>query len=250
MAFLQCSFYSKVLELKTNVNLILPENIRKKEKLKVLYLLHGYSGDATDWIGMTSIERYVKELGLVVVMPSVHNSYYNDMVTGLPYYTYISKELPKWIESVFPVSNKREDTFVCGLSMGGFGALKMAFMQPDRFIKAASLSGALNIANIKELSTNNGRKSAYFKAVFGTKSIKGTVNDLGYLVRKSKQEKRKLPSIYLACGTEDFLYEHSIKFSKVLKRESIDFTYEESKGDHDWYFWDMYIQKVLSWMFE
>jgi S-formylglutathione hydrolase FrmB len=97
----------------------------------VLYLLHGLSDDDTAWLRRTSIERYVSELGLAVVMPQVHRSFYSDELHGLRYWTFLSDELPQLVDSFFHVSTRREDTFVAGLSMGGYGALKWALRQPS-----------------------------------------------------------------------------------------------------------------------
>src|SRR6476619_7886720 len=105
----------------------------------VLYLLHGLSDDDTIWLRRTSIERYVAALGLAVVMPQVHRSFYTDEAYGNRYWTYLSEELPEIVHGFFRLSRRREDTFVAGLSMGGYGALKWALRDPGRFAAAASL---------------------------------------------------------------------------------------------------------------
>ena len=115
----------------------------------VLYLLHGLSDDDTIWLRRTSIERYVAPLGLAVVMPQVHRSFYTDEAYGGRYWTFLSEELPALVGSLFRVSSRREDTFVAGLSMGGYGALKWALRQPERFAAAASLSGAVHVAGLR-----------------------------------------------------------------------------------------------------
>ena len=112
----------------------------------VLYLLHGLSDDDTIWLRRTSIERYVAPLGLAVVMPQVHRSYYTDEAYGGRYWTFLSEELPQLVDTFFRLSTDRRDTFVAGLSMGGYGAIKWALRQPHRFAAAASLSGVLDVA--------------------------------------------------------------------------------------------------------
>ena len=124
MALIQCDFFSESLGFSTSMNVILPQPAR--ERYRVLYLLHGMSDDHTIWCRRTSIERYVDPLGLAVVMPAVHRGYYTDMAAGYRYWTFISEELPALARSFFPLSHKREDTFVAGLSMGGYGAFKLA----------------------------------------------------------------------------------------------------------------------------
>ena len=147
MSLITVNFRSEVLQLNVAVNVILPQppvGTRGFErKLPVLWLLHGLSDDHTIWVRRTSIERYVEGRGLAVVMPGVDRSFYADMVRGNRYWTYVSEELPSLMRAYFPLSARREDNFAAGLSMGGYGAFKLALSHPTRFAAAASLSGAL-----------------------------------------------------------------------------------------------------------
>src|SRR5919199_4817483 len=154
MALLRCDFFSDALSLSTSMTVILPQQTSTQiglvgavgdEPPPVLYLLHGLSDDDTIWLRRTSIERYVAPLGLAVVMPQVHRSFYRDEAYGGKYWTFVSEELPELVRRFFRVSQTRDDTFVAGLSMGGYGALKLALRQPERFAAAASLSGALDV---------------------------------------------------------------------------------------------------------
>ena len=111
----------------------------------LLYLLHGLSDDHTAWVRYTSIERYADAYGLAVVMPQVHRSFYTDQAHGGAFWTFLAEELPELVQRFFVVSARREDTFVAGLSMGGYGALRWALRRPGRFAAAASLSGALDV---------------------------------------------------------------------------------------------------------
>jgi len=238
---------SDALELNTTVNLLIPQDVKVGEKFKVLYLLHGYIGDHTDWTRYTSIERYAWEYRYAIVMPAVNNSYYMDTASGLKYFTYITKELPQFITTMFPVSDKKEDTFIAGLSMGGYGALKAALTYPERYQKAASLSGALNIDHIADLAVED-PKNAWFRSVFGNKPTQNTSNDLKYLIRLHKRHNVQLPNLYLVCGTEDFLYQDHVQFHQFLVDEKIDHIYLDAPGVHDWAFWDEHIQKILAWL--
>ena len=247
MALLTLHLKSNALELNTQVNVILPQDIKKDEKLKVLYLLHGYLGDNTDWLRYTSIERYAWNYRLAIVMPAINNSYYTDTVSGLNYFTYVSKELPDLITSLLPISNKKEDNYVAGLSMGGYGALKIALTYPEKYSKAASISGALDIDNIRNLATQEPRKT-WFNAVFGQLPSQNTPSDLKYLVDLHIKHDVQIPDLFIACGTEDFLYQDNKKFIQFLNLKNVNHTYYESPGSHDWGFWDFYIQKVLAWL--
>src|SRR5690348_3177908 len=146
MALVRCDYFSDVLGFGTSMTLILPENTTGGP-FPTLYLLHGLSDDDTAWLRRTSIERYVDELGLAVVMPAVHRSFYTDEYYGRPYWTFVTEELPRIAGRFFRLSDRREDTFVAGLSMGGYGAFKWALRHPERFAAAASLSGALDVAS-------------------------------------------------------------------------------------------------------
>src|SRR5258705_10079650 len=135
MAHIRCDFFSDVLGLSTSMTVILPQRTQAQiglsgaagaEPPPVLYLLHGLSDDDTIWLRRTSIERYVAPLGLAVIMPQLQRSFSLDEAHGNRYWTFLSDELPAIVESFFRVSHRREDTFVAGLSMGGYAAMKWA----------------------------------------------------------------------------------------------------------------------------
>lgn len=254
MAFIQCDFYSEVLGLSTSMNVILPqqtstqigmENKILDGKYPTLYLLHGYTDDHTIWGRRTSIERYVAELGIAVVMPQVHNSYYTDMDSGEKYWTFLTEELPSVARSFFPLSDQREDNFVAGLSMGGYGALKWALSYPEHFSAVASLSGVTDIASLVERDRGTADK---FKMIFGSREIKETKNDLLWLLEQGDQLTESKPLIYQTCGTEDFLYEDNLRFKQLCEKTSYDLTIDFGPGNHEWSYWDNKIQDVLDWL--
>lgn len=254
MALIQCDFFSDSLGLCSSMTVILPQNTRSQigmtgkagtKKHPVLYLLHGMSDDHTIWSRRTSIERYVSDLGLAVVMPAVARSYYTDMYTGLKYWTFISQELPALVESFFPISDKREDTFAAGLSMGGYGAFKLALARPEKFAAAASLSGALDP---HELVNSMPDRNIEHLSIFGDQSVYGTPNDLFHLSRELAKSDVAKPKLYQCCGTEDFLYQDNLKFKAHLQALPFDLTYDEGPGTHEWGYWDTHIQKVLRWL--
>lgn len=219
-------------------------------KHPTLYLLHGLSDDDTIWTRRTSIERYVAELGLAVVMPNVHKSFYTDMEYGDRYWTFLSEELPAAARSFFPLSDKREDNFAAGLSMGGYGAFKWALRHPERFAAAASLSGALDIEQraIKEAATPMG---GLFKLIFGDRSIRGTEDDLFWLLERNAKAEGPKPALFQSCGTEDFLYEDNRSFrEQSLSVGYPAHVYEEHPGSHTWEYWDEHIQRALRFFME
>lgn len=220
------------------------EGVTKRLMHPTLYLLHGLSDDYTIWLRRTSIERYAAKHGLAIIMPAVNRSFYSDMVQGYKYWTFVSQELIKKARSFFPLSDAREDNFVAGLSMGGYGALKLGLSHPEKFCAAASLSGATDITQLVKHGFGGEAE-----LVFGNNSqLSGSKNDLFKLIEDVKKIDEPKPRLYQCCGTEDFLYEDNIKFKKACEKSGLDYTYEEEPGTHDWGYWDMKIQRVLEWL--
>jgi len=255
MALLHCHFFSEVLGLQCAMDVILPQRLSApgdsgttslRTPFPTLYLLHGLSDDHTIWQRRTSIERYVGELGLAVIMPAVHRSFYTDMVNGYPYWTFVSEELPRIARSFFPLSDRREDTFVAGLSMGGYGAFKLALRCPDRYAAAASLSGALDVV---KLFQERPERQEEWRNVFGDlERLAGSDNDLLHLAQVVARSDGPKPALYQWCGTEDGLYECNIRFRDKAKEVGLDLTYDEGPGGHEWGLWDAQIQRVLKWL--
>ncbi len=246
MALLHVNFFSNILGMMMNMDVILPQDTPHDAVYPVLYLLHGMSDDHSVWQRRTSIERYADEKRIAVVMPTTHLGWYTDMKHGLKYYTFIAKELPAICRDLFPkISPRREDTFAAGLSMGGYGALKLGLLDSETFSAVASLSGAVNMSVYKD--ENN--KSDLFYNVFGTPDeFCGSDNDLYAVAGRLAESGRKLPKIYLWCGTEDFLYNQNISMRDRLNSLHYNLTYEESSGDHQWKYWDKKIKTVLDWL--
>lgn len=263
MAFMQCNFFSPVLNHNTDINVFVPtpnsdeilnhkaaDYFEEGDKFQTLYLLHGAYGDYSDWYRLTSIEKYAQAHKLAVVMPSVSNSFYQDMYRGSAYLTYMLEELPAFVKSIFPVSEKREDTFVAGLSMGGYGAVKLAFEKPEQYGACASLSGAVDIVKCMEMTENKTVEGPFlWSAIFERPGeLEGSDADLFALAKKRISEGRKLPKLYQTVGTEDFIYEANLSAKAKWEEMGTDFTFEEYPGIHDWDFWDAYIQRVLEWL--
>lgn len=257
MALLHIDFMSQVLGMEMQMDVILPEATRGQigmegradgDRWKTLYLLHGMSDDHTIWQRRTSIERYAAEKGIAVVMPTTHLGWYTDMHCGLKYFTFITDELPKICRQFFPnMSDRREDTFAAGLSMGGYGALKCGLRAPEVFSKVASLSGGLLDGKWLNKKGDIG-DLGYWTDVFGDlDQFDGSFNDLFAAAAEMKDSPLR-PDIYMWCGTEDFLHKQNIKMRNHLRKLGYDFVYQESHGDHQWKYWDAKIQVVLDWM--
>lgn len=256
MALFHCNFFSEVLGVACSMDVILPQPGRnelaarpapERKKVPTLYLLHGLSDDHTMWQRRTSIERYVSGRNLAVVMPAVGRSWYTDMASGYRYWTFISEELPALARSFFPLSAERSENFVAGLSMGGYGAFKLALRCPTKFAAAASLSGALDLA-LRHKDYDDDRKREWTTIFGDLETIGGSPNDLFHLARRLAKSRSPKPLLYQWCGTEDYLYSYNLRFRDHAKRLGLPLTYEEGPGDHSWPHWDRQIQRVLDWL--
>src|SRR5689334_3141746 len=241
MALIHVDFYAETLELGTSMTVVLPQEGDSPPPL--LYLLHGLTDDHTAWTRYTSIERYAYDHRIAVVMPQVHRSFYADEAYGMKFWTFLSDELPRVVNRFFNVSQKREDTFVAGLSMGGYGAFKWALRQPDRFAAAASLSGALDVA-ARLYQPPRSEDPLMWDRILGGRPITDTADDLFHLLATVEQP----PPLYLCCGTDDVVYEDNVRFADACRQRGVPLETQLGPGAHEWAYWDAKIQDVLAWL--
>ena len=262
MAQLQLHYFSEALMKSTTVQIILPndvpmamvgENIHYKRPIKTLYLLHGFSGSSIDWLFGSRVQDLAIKYNLAIIMPSGDNSFYLDgQATGRAYGRFIGEELVSYIAKTFNLSQKREDIYIGGLSMGGFGAIHTGLQYPMSFHKVVGLSSALIIHNIKNKEADfiDGIANyEYYTLCFGDlKLLEASENNPEVLYRKLKEEGTRIPPIYMACGTEDFLLHENRMFHEFLQSQNADVDYHESEGIHDWKFWNEYLEPAIEWM--
>ncbi|MEZ0396675.1 MAG: alpha/beta hydrolase family protein [Anaerolineales bacterium] len=256
MALLQVNFFSSALRRKVPMQVILPAETGGAGPFKTLYLLHGLTDNCTAWTSHTRIERWATERNLAVVMPSAENSFYVDMPYGTSCFgdfgAYVGQELVEVTRKMFRLSPRREDTFIAGLSMGGFGALRNGLKYHETFGYIACLSGAIHIFEYP--FDEPGRNVIGEDACFGDIHAAALTDRNPRVAAESLFQKIRagedvvLPKIYIACGTEDYLLRANRVFADFLKSSGADVVYEEGPGGHDWDFWDAYIQRVLDWL--
>ena len=252
MALVTCSFFSDVLQVGCSMNVVLPQPTEEQigvaghdiptTDFPVLYLLHGLSDDHSAWLRYTSIERYATAAGLAVVMPAAGRSFYADEAHGHAYWSWISEELPQRVGEFFQVSARPQDTYVAGLSMGGYGAMKLALTYPERYAAAASLSGALDL---DELSSRPERVDL-FQRIFG--DTIGPTDDLFAMLAAA--DGSALPRLHLSTGTEDApgLVKGNRRFVAELTEAGADVTSDFRPGEHVWQLWDDLLPEVIDWM--
>lgn len=252
MALIHSMFFSDSLKMCVSCEVILPQRRElpeKPEKFRTLWLLHGLSDDETIWQRRTSIERYAACRGLAVVMPCAHVSGYADMAHGGKYYTYIARELPAIMRSFFPLSEKREDNYIAGLSMGGAGAMKIGLANPEQYCAIGCLSaGAVNRNTAAEGTPRQIRRN---EMLYGNRDIEGTEEDVFQNARNNVNLRKPLPRIYHSCGSEDFILPSAQKtraFFEGPEGQAYDYTYEQHPGTHSWEYWDEHIQRFLDFL--
>ena len=242
MACLSWTFHSPSLRMATHAFVVLPEYPAQPQN--TLILLHGLSGACDTWNRRTSIERYAQKHNLAVIMPEVQRSWYTDMVYGLPYFTFITDELPRLAANPLRVPVDPAHLYVGGLSMGGYGALKCALTYPERDAGCISLSARCSVQNKLKLIENDPGQIREWQAILGEDLTVKPENDL-YALLARIQKPAASPRFYVACGTEDFLYSESVEMAAALQQTFDHVEYEEWPGVHDWVFWDAAIPRGL-----
>lgn len=256
MALFNIEYGSETMNKYMGLKVILPAEdlgMMADGKFPVLYLLHGYTADYTKWLRMTSVERYANETGIAVVMPDAGKSFYTDMVHGDPYFTYLTEEVPAYVQKWLPVTSDPEYTYIAGLSMGGYGAMKMALTYPERYKAAATFSGALAVPHmlLNKFSEDEEpwmqRLNKDLPLIYGYDTdITGTKDDVFALATMAKEEGNALPELYVSCGTDDFVYPATESFRDLLTSLAIPFVYEERPGFHEWGFWDEEVRRFMT----
>lgn len=244
MAFMHCRMHSKELKKAVEVNVIYPAASGAPEK--VLYLLHGLSDDASIWCRRTSIERYAEKRGVAVIMPDGGRGFYTDALRGARYWSYIAEELPELVHGIFKLPEARKTTFAAGLSMGGYGALKLGLRHPERFAAVGALSAVADVRHRLRAKDTEAWRTELHLIFGGGARLAADGNDLFALAEAAVGSGKKLPKIISFCGTEDRLLQDNRRFNAHLERLNYpEFHAYERPGAHTWEFWDAHIAEVL-----
>lgn len=249
MALLTIDLFSESLAVGTTVTAVLPQTTREQVGVDaverpehgwpVLYLLHGLSDDQSAWVRYTSIERYATAAGLAVVMPAAGRSFYTDEAHGHAYWSWISEELPGRVGELFRVSERPQDTYVAGLSMGGYGALKLGLTHPERYAGVVSLSGAVDIHVLE-----NPERAEMLARVFD-----GAIPpEADLLALLADLDPATVPPLFVGCGTEDVLQRANARFAAVATKAGLDVTTDFRPGEHEWGLWDAMLPEVVAWL--
>ena len=260
MAIVNTRYYSMSLHGNISFNAIIPfedygnfpdfnqEPFKRETPLKTLYLLHGITDDENSWLLNTNIARYAEENHIAVVMPYGYDHFYLDISAWERWGEFIGKELVDYTRGLFGLSAKREDTYIGGLSMGGYGALRNGLKYNDTFSKIVALSSGLRFYDLDQVTEDHPvpmRTRSFYERVFGPlDQILGSDRDPEQLYREIKMP----VSIFMAIGEDDFLKDANRQFKSFLEEQKADLTYYEAPGNHEWDFWNRNIEKGIQWL--
>lgn len=258
MGMIRCHMFSEVFQTHTDITLTLPEAAvnpgadalkGKRVLYPVIYVLHGGAEEGTMWMRMTKLEEYSKRFNFISVSINGMSSAYSDMAHGYKIFTFLTEELPQFVEAVFPASPRREDRYVAGFSMGGQGALKCAFRRPDRYAACMPLCGARDIVQLFEKWENmeNGPDLTAVRDALGPiGEMCGSVHDLVHLAREAAKNTGYRPKLLVACANDDYAAELTEEYHQLLESVGIEHTYYKAPGIHDYYF----VDHALLWALE
>ncbi len=255
MAKFTCNFISYTLTRTVDITVIIPSvtipesmgmgvpegqkaRHQKADKFPVLYLLHGMGNNHAQWTGYTNVELFAEEQNIAVVMMSAENKSYVNFDSD-KFFDFVSEERPDFVKGMFPISDRPEDTYIAGLSMGGFGTLVHALSHPERFAAFGAFSAAVHL-NPYSLAGGDINVAAH---------PIDPKNDPLTLLKEDVAAGKKLPKMYVACGENDFLYETNKDFVEEIKALGCDVDVDFVPGyTHEWRFWNLEIEKFLKWL--
>ena len=240
MALIETRFFSETLGMCATVNALIPQPVNPdspRDTYPVLTLLHGYGQNASTWIRMSTIELLSRHYGVAVLMPDAFLSSYTDMFRGQKFETYLAEEMPKIMRNFFPISEKREDNFLLGCSMGGYGAFRIGLRHPENYAAVGSLS-----SGHRSISTFIGRKDArgfsMKDAIFGPSGADPS-DDVTENLARILAENGKMPKLFLRIGKSDpYILDNCRQSRDFFSALPVEFDYAETDGGHNWMFWN------------
>ncbi|MDR1531099.1 MAG: hypothetical protein LBS62_02760 [Clostridiales bacterium] len=232
----------------------LPESVGNRVK-GVITLLHGLHGDCSDWFAMTAACRYAADNGYILIAPSAENSFYNDMAHGSPWYAILTESLPEQLRRIYNIPAAREVNYIAGLSMGGYGALRIGLARPKRYAAAGSFSGVVDMrAALPAIASPKSLIRPVLEAVFGEQLVLPADADVFTLAeRAARLEPDQRPRLWLSCGRQDTdvdfsLYGQNKKLASHLTGLGLDFEFKEWDGVHEWNFWDRSLAEFIGFI--
>ena len=258
MAIIEVNTMSQSLGRRVLMNVYLPSDIYDSQRhlldfapYRTLYLLHGMTNNHTSWLNYSMVASMDQEHHLAVVMPTGENAYYIDSPRGSEKYgDFIGRELLEITRRLFPLSDQREDTFIAGLSMGGYGALRNGLKYADCFASIGAFSSPIMFEanSLKSQLQDQGERTSFYETVFGQQGEIAADTNPYYLVNHLLESQASLPKLMVTCGDSDYLLEDNLKFVDYLEQRKYPHTYLQKLGDHNWTFWNWSLEQFLASM--
>lgn len=251
MTSMKINHFSNVLSMNMDCRLLLPDVVKDNEKLKVLWLCHGGSGDENEWLYYSTIAELPEERQIAIVIVNANDSCFVDMPYGGNYGTYIGMELPEIMWQMFPcLSDRREDNFISGLSNGGYGCFIVGLKNRERFAAIGAFSAG-DKADAKPKPFKEGTMNPRIR-MFGQEDIHETEYSMKYLAGRAASEGGAKPRIYHACGSLDPWLDLNLSVKDYLEKldcKEYDYVYHQMEGmDHEWKFWDTEVRNFLDYV--
>ena len=251
MAKVVCNFLSYSLNRAVDITVVLPSVTCPEAlgmgdgpathvlpaKFPVVYLLHGFANNHAQWTGYTNVELYAEERRIAIVNISAENKAYAKIGAD-DFKRFVSEELPEFVTNYFPVSDKPEETYIAGLSMGGYGALMHGLTHPERYRAIGAFSAGLSINPV-----------SFANDPMGEAAAADPEYDVHALAKAIADEGKAFPAMYSACGMDDFLFEANQAYAAELAELGAEVTWKEVPGfGHEWRFWDQQVEQFLDWI--
>ncbi len=246
------SMDSKILDYDVEYSVYLPEDYETSQRAyPVVYLLHGYTDDETGWTQFGEVKRLVDEgiasgeiPPMIIIMPDGKVTWYmNDHAGTELWEDMFIKELMPHVEGKYRIKGKKEFRGISGLSMGGFGSLRLSLTHPDLFAACAGYSSALwtadDFANMGREGYENMFGKLIGKGLSGDKRITDhwKSNSIIDLVRNKPLDELKKVRFYFDCGDDDFLAIANAQLHIEMRRKNLPHEYRVRDGAHTWSFW-------------
>lgn len=230
----------------------LPSSVGNRVK-GVITLLHGYTNTGADWMEYSAAIRYAADNGYILVAPNADNSFYLNQKYGTPFYTAITEELPAQLASIFRIPTERENNYIAGLSMGGYGAMLIGLSHPERYAAIGSFSGALDMGGMLQAARANPAFRPMFAPIFGDELELTENADLFALAKKvARLPKQQQPRLFITCGDEDdddqLILTQNQNFYSAIQNLPLEYRYTTWPGVHEWNFWDRSLAEFIGFV--
>lgn len=228
---------------------VTPDGTKKGDKPhKLIYILHGTTGNSMDWLRFTQLPLYAVDHNVVFVLPEVGNTWCRNIPDRGNFFDYITDELPDLIGGMFNVSDRREDVAIMGNSAGAFCAMKCALSRPGQYglccaFSTASVHLDQYLDYLKKQNPDE-MENPHLRSVYGP-NLEYNDDDVLLKLAEKAGIRNVKPKIYMTIGKQDFLYEPNQDFSREMEELGFDFAYETWDGGHDWNFWNESLKKAM-----